>query len=92
MEDLQQGSVNQQQPAEIRNAPAAAPDSRRATMSGWPLLGVLVLGFCLSVGGEADERTGGERGVLQLDGETFARALREHPQLLVLFCEFPPAG
>ncbi|CAF93956.1 unnamed protein product [Tetraodon nigroviridis] len=54
-------------------------------MSGWPLLGVLVLGFCLSVGGEADERTGGERGVLQLDGETFARALREHPQLLVLF-------
>lgn len=50
-------------------------------MSSWPLLGLVVLGLSLSVTGKT--------GVLQLDGGNFHRALRQHKELLVHFCELP---
>lgn len=52
------------------------------------LLGVLILG--LSVNGDADKLSTGNDGVLQLNSGNFDRALREHEQLLVHFCELPP--
>lgn len=85
--------VNQQQTNMIRNTlTAGRPDSRRATMSRSPLLGVLVLVFCLAVNSDADKSTTGKHGVLQLNGGNFDTALTEHKQLLVHFCELPPCG
>lgn len=52
------------------------------------LLGVLILG--LPVNGDADKWSTGNDGVLQLNSGNFDRALREHEQLLVHFCELPP--
>lgn len=85
--------VNQQQAEAISSSlPAGRPDGPPATMSRSALLGGLLLGFCLSVNGHADKSTTGKRDVLQLNGGNFARALREHHQLLVHFREFPPCG
>lgn len=61
-------------------------------MSRSLLPGVLILGLCLSVNGDTGKSSAGNDGVLQLNGGNFNRALKEHEQLLVHFCELPPCG